>query len=93
MLASGPHVTMSATSSERRITTLEVTMPALSTWNLDPTKLLTRCELANVLADLGSKAGRSASVQRNLVVVRLACCCGLWVSEMAALQIDDMQAC
>jgi hypothetical protein len=27
-------------------------MPALSTWNLDPTRLLTRRELATILADL-----------------------------------------
>jgi integrase/recombinase XerD len=65
-------------------------MPALSTWNLDPTKLLTRRELAAVLDDLAQKASHSANSHRNLVVVRLACCCGLRVSEMAALQLDDV---
>jgi integrase len=68
----------------------EVTMPALSTWNLDPTKLLTRRELATVLDDLARRACDSANSHRNLVVVRLACCCGLRVSEMAALQLDDV---
>jgi integrase len=65
-------------------------MPALSPWNLDPTRLLTRRELAAVLADLASRARRSPNVQRNLVIVRLACCCGLRVSEIAALQMDDV---
>jgi integrase len=67
-------------------------MPALSPWNLDPTRLLTRRELAAVLADLAPRARRSANVQRNLVVVRLACRCGLRVSEIAALQLDDVVA-
>jgi integrase/recombinase XerD len=65
-------------------------MPALSTWNLDQTRLLTRRELATVLADLAPRAARSANVHRNLVIVRLACCCGLRVSEMAAMQLDDV---
>ena len=65
-------------------------MPALSPWNLDPTRLLTRRELATVLADLAQRTRRSANVQRNLVIVRLACCCGLRVSEIGALQLDDV---
>jgi integrase len=65
-------------------------MPALSTWNLDQTRLLTRRELAAVLADLATRSARSANVQRNLVIVRLACCCGLRVSEIANLQLDDV---
>jgi integrase/recombinase XerC len=65
-------------------------MPQLSTWNLDPTRLLTRRELAAVLADLTPRAQQSANTQRNLVIVRLACCCGLRVSEIAALQLDDV---
>src|SRR5262249_25940196 len=67
----------------------ETAMPQLSTWNLDPTRLLTRRELAAVLADLTPRAQRSANTQRNLVMVRLACSCGLRVSESAALQLDD----
>ena len=56
-------------------------MPALSTWNLDQTRLLTRRELAAVLTDLAPRAARSANVHRNLVIVRLACCCGLRVAQ------------
>jgi integrase len=43
-----------------------------------------------VLTDLTPRARRSANVQRNLVIVRLACCCGLRVSEIAALQLEDV---
>jgi hypothetical protein len=65
-------------------------MPALSTWNLDPTRLLNRRELATILADLAAKADRFANVHRNLIIVRLACCCGLRVSEITGLQLDDV---
>jgi integrase len=65
-------------------------MPGLSTWKLDQTRLLTRRELAAVLADLAPRAARSANVHRNLVIVRLACCCGLRVSEIGNLQLDDV---
>jgi hypothetical protein len=37
-------------------------MPALSTWNLDQTRLLTRRELAAVLADLTTRAARSENI-------------------------------
>jgi integrase len=59
-------------------------------WNVDSTKILTRRELATVLADLKQKAERQANVRRNLVIVRLACCCGLRVSEIGGLQLDDL---
>jgi hypothetical protein len=74
-------------------------MPQLSTWNLDPTRLLTRRELAAVLADLTPRAQRSANTQRSLVIVRLACCCGLrvnpsfWKSLTAELGLVDYLDC
>jgi integrase/recombinase XerD len=71
-------------------TTTETAMHTAPAWNLDPTRILTRRELAAVLADLKGKSSRSANSQRNLVIVRLACCCGLRVSEMAGLQLDDV---
>jgi integrase len=83
----GTHVTA---SHEPIPTHRRVPMPALSTWNLDPTRLLTRRELATILADLAAKADRFANVRRNLIIVRLACCCGLRVSEIAGLQLDDV---
>ena len=65
-------------------------MQPVPDWNLDPMKILTRRELARVLADAKAQAGRSANGRRNLVIVRLACCCGLRVSEIAALQLGDV---
>jgi integrase/recombinase XerD len=60
-------------------------------WNLDPTRLLMRRELAAVLVDAKRHGGRSANARRNLVIVRLACCCGLRVSEIVALRLDDVR--
>jgi integrase len=57
---------------------------------LDPTKILTRRELVAVLADLNRKAPRSRNTRLNLVVFRLACCCGLRASEIARLQVADV---
>jgi integrase/recombinase XerD len=65
-------------------------MHAFPMWQVDPTKVLTRRELAAVLADQQAMARRSANARRNLVIVRLACCCGLRVSEIAGLQLDDV---
>ena len=59
-------------------------------WNLDPTRFLTRRELAAVLADAQAKAELSLNARHNLIIVRLACCCGLRVSEIADLQLDDV---
>ena len=44
---------------------------------VDSTKILTRRELAAVLNDLVIKAPRSRNTRMNLILVRLACCCGL----------------
>jgi integrase/recombinase XerD len=58
---------------------------------VDATKILSRRELATVLADLQRKAPRSANTWLNLILVRLACCCGLRVSEIAGLHISDIR--
>ena len=58
---------------------------------LDPTKILTRRELACVLAELKRKAPRSANTRLNLILVRLGCCCGLRVSEIVRLRIADVR--
>ncbi len=65
-------------------------MHAFPAWTADETKILTRRELALVLDDLHRKSARSANCCRNLIIVRLACCCGLRVSEIAGLQLDDV---
>ena len=57
----------------------------------DPTKILTRREIALVLAELQRKAPRSKNTRLNLVIFRLACCCGLRPSEIAMLQVADVR--
>ena len=56
----------------------------------DPTKILTRRELGHVWADLRRKSPRSKNTRLNLVVFRLAACCGLRASEIAHLQMADV---
>jgi integrase/recombinase XerD len=58
---------------------------------VDATKILSRRELAAVLAGLHHKAPRSANTWLNLILVRLSCCCGLRVSEIAGLHISDIR--
>ncbi len=58
---------------------------------VDATKILSRRELAAVLADLTRKAPRSRNSWLNLILVRLSCCCGLRVSEIAGLRISDVR--
>jgi integrase/recombinase XerD len=57
---------------------------------VDATKILTRRELAAVLKAL-SETSRSKQTWSNLILVRLACCCGLRVSEIAGLQVGDVR--
>lgn len=57
----------------------------------DVTKILSRRELATVLADLHRKAPRSANTRMNLVLFRLATCCGLRASEIAGLRVADVR--
>lgn len=64
--------------------------PFFSSWSPDPTKILTRRELARVLADAARRAKRSGNARRNRVIVRLACCVGLRVSEIAGLEVQDL---
>ena len=58
---------------------------------VDATKILSRRELAAVLDDLQRKAARSGTSWQNLILVRLACCCGLRVSEIAGLHVSDVR--
>ncbi len=59
--------------------------------NADMTKVLTRREIHVVLADLRSRATRSKNARLNLVIFRLATCCGLRASEIAQLHINDIR--
>lgn len=57
---------------------------------LDVTKILSREEFAIVLKDLKRRAQRSENSFRNLIVFRLAACCGLRVSEIRGLNLADV---
>jgi integrase len=65
-------------------------MYAMPNWNVDATSILTRRELAVVLVDLKAKSSKLTNARRNLVIFRLACCCGLRVSEIAQLCLNDV---
>ncbi len=58
---------------------------------VSPTKILTRREMAAVLSDLKRKARRSPNTRLNLIIFRLAACCGLRASEIAKLQMADVR--
>jgi integrase len=66
-------------------------LPTYSARQADPTKILTRRELAAVLGDLRHKSARSKNARLNLIVFRLAACCGLRASEIANLQMADVR--
>jgi integrase len=55
------------------------------------TKILTRTEMQAVLRDLKRKAPRSKNTRLNLVIFRLAACCGLRASEIAQLHMQDVR--
>jgi integrase len=59
---------------------------------VDDTKILTRREMPAVLADLKRRARRSKNTRMNLVLFRLASCCGLRASEIAKLQVADVRS-
>ena len=66
-------------------------MPSYGHRQADATKILTRRELAAVLADLRRRVLRSKNSRLNLVVFRLAACCGERASEIAHLQMADVR--
>jgi len=68
----------------------EGTPMAAATWIVNETMILTRSEIADVLADLHRKARRSLNTRQNLVIFRLATCCGLRVSELVGLSLADI---
>jgi integrase len=66
-------------------------MQPFSQWTVDAWKILTRKELAAVVADLKTRADRLPNVFTNLVIVRLACCCGLRAREIGGLRLADVR--
>ena len=62
----------------------------MSLRSMDRTRILSRSEMAEVVAELKRKR-RSVNTRQNLVVFRLSACCGLRVSEIAGLRLCDVQ--
>src|SRR5262245_25324147 len=57
---------------------------------MDNTKVLTRTEVATVLQELHRKR-MSFNTRQNAVVVRLAVCCGLRVSEIVGISLNNVK--
>jgi len=63
-----------------------------ASWIIDRTKILSRTEIVAILADLKRPPKRrSANTRMNLVVFRLATCCGLRASELVGLSMGDVR--
>lgn len=65
-------------------------MIARSAQTIDSTKILSKSEITAVLQDLQRRSRRSVSWQLTLVLFRLSCMCGMRVSEIAALTLQDV---
>jgi integrase len=63
----------------------------MSRWMLDQTKILSRGEIARVIDELKRKGKRSRNTRQNLIIFRLATCCGLRVSEVVGLRLSDVR--
>ena len=57
------------------------------------TKLLSLAEINTVLAWLHHRRRRGRNYRLNCAIFRLACCCGLRVSELCALELGQVRVC
>ena len=63
----------------------------MTAWTVSRDQVLTANEIQLVLSELKRKARRSANTAKNLILFRLACCCGLRVSELTSLRLCDVR--
>jgi integrase len=59
--------------------------------HVDPSQILTPDEVRLVLTDGERRAKRSPLVAQNLIIFRLAVCCGLRCAEIAGLELHDLR--
>jgi integrase len=62
----------------------------MAVWSVDRTRILSMAEIALVLGDLQRRSRRSWLTRRNLILFRLATCCGLRSGELTRLEIRDL---
>lgn len=62
-----------------------------SHWRIDHSQILSRQEIKLVLDDLKLRGLRSVNSRQNLIVFRLATCCGCRASEIAGLRLQDIK--
>lgn len=60
-------------------------------WTIDRNRTMTAAEVVLTLSELKRKAKRSKTTHRNLILFRLATCCGLRVSELIRLRLGDIR--
>ncbi len=64
---------------------------AASTWVIGEEKILQRDEIIAVIEGLKRRRRRSVNTRQNLVIFRLATCCGLRACEISGLKIKDLK--
>jgi integrase/recombinase XerD len=60
-------------------------------WEVTAAKILTKEEVQKVLAELQRKSRRSLNTRTNLILFRLATCCGLRASELTRITLDNVR--
>lgn len=58
-----------------------------ASWKIDQGRILQADEIAAIVADLKRRARRSVNTRQNLIIFRLAACCGLRASEVVQLRL------
>ncbi len=58
--------------------------------SVDQTRILTRSEISDLIEELKRKR-RSINTRQNLIIFRLATCCGLRVSEIVGLKMANVK--
>ena len=66
-------------------------MVSNSHWRVDHSQILSRQEIALIIDDLKRRGQRSVNSRQNLIIFRLATCCGCRASELAGLKLQDLK--